>query len=47
MKFYCEDVQNVLREVDSRDTGLSSAEASARLEKNGKNKLAEGKKHIQ
>ena len=44
MKFYCEDVQSVLGEVDSSPTGLSSAEAAARLEKYGKNKLAEGEK---
>ena len=44
MKYYCEDVQSVLREVDSSPEGLSSAEAAARLEKYGKNKLAEGEK---
>ncbi len=44
MKFYCEDVNTVLAEVKSRSTGLTSAEAAARLEANGKNKLAEAKK---
>ena len=44
MKFYCEDVQSVLGKVESSPTGLSSAEAAARLEKHGKNKLAEGEK---
>ena len=44
MKFYLEKSEDVLTEVKSSEGGLSSAEASARLEKNGKNKLAEGKK---
>ena len=44
MKFYYEDSAAVLREVESAETGLSAAEAAARLEKNGRNKLAEGKK---
>ena len=41
MKFYCEEKEAVLREVKSGAAGLTSAEAAARLEKNGKNKLAE------
>ena len=44
MKFYCEDTEKVLQEVGSTSEGLSSAEAARRLEENGKNKLAEGKK---
>ncbi|MBQ3920936.1 MAG: HAD-IC family P-type ATPase, partial [Firmicutes bacterium] len=44
MKEYLQDVADVLRETDSYNTGLSSAEAAERLEKNGHNKLAEGKK---
>ena len=44
MKFYCEDKESVIQELNSSETGLSSAEASKRLEANGKNKLAEGKK---
>ncbi len=44
MKEYLQDVADVLRETDSYNTGLSSAEAAERLEKNGRNKLAEGKK---
>ena len=44
MKFYLEDTADILGEVGSSSDGLSSAEASARLEKNGKNKLVEGKK---
>lgn len=44
MKFYMEDAQRVLEQVGSAPHGLGSEEAAARLEKNGKNKLAEGKK---
>ena len=44
MRFYCEDTEAVLRDVGSTSDGLSSAEAEERLAKNGKNKLAEGKK---
>ena len=44
MKFYCEDAEKVLSEADSSREGLTSAEAAKRLEANGKNKLAEGKK---
>ena len=44
MKFYCEDKESVIQELNSSETGLSSAEAGKRLEANGKNKLAEGKK---
>lgn len=44
MKHYLESVEAVFDEVKSSEEGLSSAEAEARLEKNGKNKLAEAKK---
>lgn len=44
MKFYCEEVNSVLQEVNSSATGLSTEEATKRLQENGKNKLAEGKK---
>ena len=44
MKFYCEDKEKVLHELESNESGLTSAEAAKRLEANGKNKLAEGKK---
>ena len=44
MKFYCEDKETVLHELNSSADGLTSAEAAKRLEENGKNKLAEGKK---
>lgn len=44
MKEYQKNVDDVLSEVGSAHDGLTTAEACSRLEKNGKNKLAEGKK---
>ena len=44
MKFYLEKTDDVMNEVGSGENGLSSQEASERLEKNGKNKLVESKK---
>ena len=44
MRFYCEEAEAVLRDVDSTSEGLTSAEAEKRLAAYGKNKLAEGKK---
>ena len=44
MKHYLEENSAVLEEVQSGNDGLSEQEAATRLEKNGKNKLAEGKK---
>ncbi|MBQ8716468.1 MAG: HAD-IC family P-type ATPase, partial [Clostridia bacterium] len=44
MKHYLEESTAVLDEVQSGVDGLCEQEAAARLEKNGKNKLAEGKK---
>ncbi len=44
MKFYSAEKQDVLNELETAENGLTSKEAAARLEKNGKNKLAEGKK---
>lgn len=44
MKEYLQDFKDVLSSVSSSVSGLTSSEASSRLEKNGKNKLAEGKK---
>ena len=44
MKEYLEKKEDVLSQVESNENGLTSAQASSRLEKNGKNKLAEGKK---
>ena len=44
MKHYLHTTDEVFAEVKSSEAGLSSAEAQARLEKNGKNKLQEAKK---
>ncbi len=44
MKEYLSEVGQVLTEQHTRPEGLSSAEASERLQKHGLNKLAEGKK---
>ena len=44
MKYYCSEIDDVLVETKSSRGGLSSQEAEKRLEENGKNKLAEGKK---
>ena len=44
MKHYLEEKEKVLSELNSDNNGLSEAEASNRLEKDGKNKLVEGKK---
>ena len=44
LKFYCEEIDSVLQQTSSTREGLTSAEAQKRLEKNGKNKLAEPKK---
>ena len=44
MKHYLESAEAVFTEVNSSEAGLTAAEAAARLEKNGKNKLAEAKK---
>ena len=44
MKFYCSSTQDVIDNLQSSETGLSATEAQKRLERNGKNKLAEGKK---
>ena len=44
MKEYLKEQDAVLAEQQTTADGLSSAEVQARLEKYGKNKLAEGKK---
>ena len=44
MKHYLEEKERVLEELSSQKSGLSEEEAKMRLEKNGKNKLIEGKK---
>ena len=44
MKHYNESVETVLKETNSTKSGLTNDEAQRRLQENGKNKLAEGKK---
>ena len=44
MEYYLETATKVLKELKSSEEGLESKEAEARLEKQGKNKLAEEKK---
>lgn len=45
MKFYCEEKERLLSELETSENGLSSAEAAKRLEENGRNvlKAASGK----
>ncbi len=43
MKFYCTEKEEVLKQLNSAEEGLSTAEANRRLEQNGKNKLAAAK----
>ena len=44
MKHYLTDKEEVLSSLETSENGLSSEEAAKRLERDGKNKLAEGKK---
>lgn len=44
MKYYLESTDDVLKSVNSSKDGLNAEEAAARLERDGKNKLAEPKK---
>ena len=44
MKEYLQSSEEVLSALSATENGLTSAEAQTRLEKNGKNKLVEGKK---
>ena len=44
MKYYCTEANEVLGRLNATREGLTSEEAGKRLEANGKNKLAEGKK---
>jgi len=44
LKYYLEEVSQVLAKTKSQTTGLSSGEAQSRLEQDGPNKLAEAKK---
>ena len=43
MKFHLEKISDVFSELSSKREGLSTEEARSRLEKHGRNKLAEGK----
>lgn len=44
MKYYCEEKDIVVSQLESSENGLSQAEAEKRLAENGKNKLKEAKK---
>ena len=44
MKYYLHNQDDVLKTLNSTKDGLSESEANSRLERGGKNKLAEGKK---
>jgi len=44
MKYYLSEATDVLKEVGSDRDGLSEAEAASRLERDGRNKPAEGRK---
>ena len=44
MKYYLEEIDEVFREVNSKEDGLKEEEAKKRLEENGKNKLEEAKR---
>ena len=39
MKYYLEEVDSVIKDLNTTENGLSSAEAEKRLAENGKNKL--------
>ncbi len=39
MLYYCEEKEQVLKDVQSRENGLSEREAEERLKENGKNAL--------
>ena len=43
MKYYCEEKEQVLKELSASDEGLRQAEAERRLEQDGKNRLAAAK----
>ena len=49
MRYYCESETEVLKQVNTSNDGLSQAEATKRLEENGKNRLraAKGKSLVQ
>ena len=39
MKFYCENAEEVLKQMNTSENGLTETEAQKRLEENGKNRL--------
>ncbi len=43
MKFYCENAEEVMNQVNSSENGLTETEALKRLEENGKNRLEAAK----
>ena len=43
MKFYCTEKEEVLKHLEATENGLTSEEASKRLEQNGKNRLVAAK----
>ncbi|HJA93607.1 MAG TPA: ATPase, partial [Candidatus Eisenbergiella merdipullorum] len=43
MKYYCEEKEQVLKELSASDDGLRQSEAERRLEQDGKNRLAAAK----
>ena len=43
MRYYCEEKEAALKELESSRDGLSEAEAAARLERDGKNRLEAAK----
>ena len=44
MKYYLKSIEETINDAGTTEGGLTSGEASERLEKNGRNKLAEAKK---
>ena len=44
MKWFNQSTEEIIQELNTTSEGLTSSEASARIEANGKNKLAEAKK---
>ena len=43
MKFYCENAEEVLKQMNTSENGLTETEAQKRLEENGKNRLEAAK----
>ena len=43
MRFYCENQEEVLKQLNASESGLSQTEAQKRLEENGKNRLGAAK----